>query len=160
MTVDLYLQSLPDAQHKCLQQLREEIKALVPQAEETISYGMPAFKQNGILVYYAAFTHHMSLFVIPKVLDQVRPMLGDRSTTKSAIHFTETDPIPLAVVEKVYRFAIGRNRSQVDRKKSEKTNQKIKYFSRRKLDGWHTKNTRIRTGRKQPMDRYPIAHGR
>lgn len=120
MTVDLYLQSLPDAQHKCLQQLREQIKALVPLSEETISYGMPAFKQNGILVYYAAFTHHMSLFVIPKVLDQVRPMLGDRSTTKSAIHFTETDPIPLAVVEKCIALRLAEIEAKLIAKKAKK----------------------------------------
>lgn len=124
MTVDLYLQSLPDAQHKCLQQLREEIKALVPQAEETISYGMPAFKQNGILVYYAAFTHHMSLFVIPKVLDQVRPMLGDRSTTKSAIHFTETDPIPLAVLEKCIALRLAEIEAKLIAKKAKKQTKK------------------------------------
>ncbi len=124
MTVDLYLQSLPDAQHKCLQQLREEIKALVPQAEETISYGMPAFKQNGILMYYAAFTHHMSLFVIPKVLDQVRPMLGDRSTTKSAIHFNETDPIPLAVLEKCIALRLAEIEAKLIAKKAKKQTKK------------------------------------
>lgn len=124
MTVDLYLQSLPDAQHKCLQQLREQIKVLVPQAEETISYGMPAFKQNGILVYYAAFTHHMSLFVIPKVLDQVRPMLGDRSTTKSAIHFTETDPIPLTVVEKCIALRLAEIEAKLIVKKAKKQTKK------------------------------------
>ena len=124
MTVDLYLQSLPDAQHKCLQQLREQIKVLVPQAEETISYGMPAFKQNGILVYYAAFTHHMSLFVIPKVLDQVRPMLGDRSTTKSAIHFTEDNPIPLAVVEKCIALRLAEIEAKLIAKKAKKQTKK------------------------------------
>lgn len=120
MTVDLYLQALPAAQRDGLQQLREQIKALVPQAEETISYGMPAFKQQGILVYYAAFTHHMSLFVMPKVLDQVRPMLGDRSTTKSAIHFTEDNPIPAVVVEKCIALRLAEIEAKLMAKKGKK----------------------------------------
>ena len=120
MTVDLYIQALPAAQRDGLQQLREQIKALVPQAEETISYGMPAFKQQGILVYYAAFTHHMSLFVMPKVLDQVRPMLGDRSTTKSAIHFTEDNPIPPAVVEKCIALRLAEIEAKLMAKKGKK----------------------------------------
>jgi len=98
MTVDGYINALPAAQRNALLRLRALIKSHVPLAEETISYGMPAFKQNGILLYYAAFTNHMSLFVMPKVLDQVRPLLDGRSTTKSAIHFTETDPIPDIIV--------------------------------------------------------------
>ncbi len=124
MTVDLYLEALPAAQRDVLQQLREQIKALVPQAEETISYGMPAFKQQGILVYYAAFTHHMSLFVMPKVLDQVRPMLGDRSTTKSAIHFTEDNPIPAVVVEKCIALRLAEIEAKLMAKKAKKTTPK------------------------------------
>ncbi len=65
MTVNGYIEQLPPTQREALQKLRELIQSQVPKAEETISYGMPAFKQNGILVYYAAFTNHMSLFVMP-----------------------------------------------------------------------------------------------
>jgi uncharacterized protein YdhG (YjbR/CyaY superfamily) len=120
MTVDLYLQALPTSQRESLQRLREQIQSLAPQAEEVISYGVPAFKQNGILVYYAAFTHHMSLFVMPKVLDSVRPMLGDRSTTKSAIHFTEDNPIPTEVVAKCIALRLSEIESKLMAKKKSK----------------------------------------
>jgi uncharacterized protein YdhG (YjbR/CyaY superfamily) len=65
MTVDAYINALPASQRNALLRLRALIKSHVPLAEETISYGMPAFKQNGILLYYAAFTNHMSFFVMP-----------------------------------------------------------------------------------------------
>ncbi|MFM6951847.1 MAG: iron chaperone [Bacteroidota bacterium] len=120
MTVDQYLDALPSAQRESLQQLRSKIQLLAPQAEETISYGMPAFKQNGILVYYAAFTHHMSLFVMPKVLDQVRPMLGDRSTTKSAIHFTEDNPIPDTIVAQCIALRLAEIEAKLMAKKAKK----------------------------------------
>ena len=107
MTVDGYLEGLPENQRKALRALQQQIKTLVPHAEETISYGMPAFKQNGIIVYYAAFTNHMSLFVMPAVLNQVRALIPGRSTTKSAIHFTETNPIPAAVVEGAKRNVVS-----------------------------------------------------
>ncbi|MFM8995513.1 MAG: iron chaperone [Bacteroidota bacterium] len=120
MTVDQYLDTLPSAQRESLQRLRSKIQLLLPQAEEIISYGMPAFKQNGILVYYAAFTHHMSLFVMPKVLDQVRPMLGDRSTTKSAIHFNENNPIPRTIVAQCIALRLAEIEAKLMAKKLNK----------------------------------------
>jgi uncharacterized protein YdhG (YjbR/CyaY superfamily) len=120
MTVDGYINALPAAQRNALQNLRTLIQSQVPKAEETISYGMPAFKQNGILVYYAAFTNHMSLFVMPKVLDQVRPLLQGRSTTKSAIHFTESDPIPADIVKQCLALRLQEIEEKLAKKKSKK----------------------------------------
>ena len=120
MTVDGYLEQLPPTQREALQNLRELIQLQVPQAEETISYGMPAFKQNGILVYYAAFTNHMSLFVMPKVLDQVRPLMGGRSTTKSAIHFTESDPIPTDIITRCLALRLQEIEEKMAKKKLKK----------------------------------------
>jgi uncharacterized protein YdhG (YjbR/CyaY superfamily) len=124
MTVDAYINALPAAQRNALLRLRALIKSHVPLAEETISYGMPAFKQNGILLYYAAFTNHMSLFVMPKVLDQVRPMLGDRNTTKSAIHFTETDPIPDIIIAQCVALRLAEIDAKLVAKKAKKSNTK------------------------------------
>jgi|APGre2960657404_1045060.scaffolds.fasta_scaffold50171_4 uncharacterized protein YdhG (YjbR/CyaY superfamily) len=124
MTVDGYINALPAAQRNALLRLRALIKSHVPLAEETISYGMPAFKQNGILLYYAAFTNHMSLFVMPKVLDQVRPLLDGRSTTKSAIHFTETDPIPDIIVAQCVALRLAEIDAKLVAKKAKKSNTK------------------------------------
>ena len=124
MTVDGYINALPASQRNALLRLRALIKSHVPLAEETISYGMPAFKQNGILLYYAAFTNHMSLFVMPKVLDQVRPLLDGRSTTKSAIHFTETDPIPDIIVAQCVALRLAEIDAKLVAKKAKKSNTK------------------------------------
>lgn len=121
MTVDGYLDGLPENQRKALRALQQQIKALVPLAEETISYGMPAFKQNGIIVYYAAFTNHMSLFVMPGVLNQVRALIPGRSTTKSAIHFTENDPIPANVIAECIVLRMEEIEQKIAAKKAKKT---------------------------------------
>ena len=121
MTVDGYLDGLPKNQRNALRTLQQQIKALVPHAEETISYGMPAFKQNGIIVYYAAFTNHMSLFVMPAVLNQVRALIPGRSTTKSAIHFTENDPIPADVVTQCVLLRVREIEQKMAAKKVKKT---------------------------------------
>ena len=120
MTVEGYLDGLPENQSNALRALQQQIKTLLPLAEETISYGMPAFKQNGIIVYYAAFTNHMSLFVMPAVLNQVRALIPGRSTTKSAIHFTETNPIPAAVVEQCILLRVQEIEKKMAAKKVKK----------------------------------------
>ena len=121
MTVEGYLDGLPENQRNALRALQQQIKALVPQAEEPISYGMPAFKQNGIIVYYAAFTNHMSLFVMPAVLNQVRALIPGRSTTKSAIHFTENDPIPAEIVAQCILLRVKEIEKKMAAKKVKKT---------------------------------------
>jgi uncharacterized protein YdhG (YjbR/CyaY superfamily) len=62
-TVDEYLARVPPTFRTALQRLRKTIKAAAPDADEVISYQMPAFRQNGMLVYFAAFEDHCSLFV-------------------------------------------------------------------------------------------------
>src|SRR5256885_16673171 len=61
-SVAAYLKTVPPAPRAALQQLRQTIKAAAPKATELISYGIPAFQHHGMLVYYAAFKDHCSLF--------------------------------------------------------------------------------------------------
>ncbi len=64
-TTDEYIASFPQNIQATLQQVRQAIKDVAPQAQEVISYSMPAFKQKGILVWFAAFKNHIGFF--PKV---------------------------------------------------------------------------------------------
>lgn len=61
-TIDEYIAAYPENIQCVLQELRQAIREAAPQAEETISYQMPAFKQNGILVWFAAFKKHIGFF--------------------------------------------------------------------------------------------------
>ena len=103
-TIDEYLATLDEPKRATLQQLREEIRALVPEAEECISYSLPAFRVRGkVVAGFAAFTTHLSYLphsgsVLPALADDLKDYPGG---TKSALHFTVDRPLPRALVQKL-----------------------------------------------------------
>ena len=109
--VDEYFASLPAEQRAALQRLREAIHAAAPEATETISYAMPAFRAHGrILVYYAAFRDHYSLFPASgTVIDAHRDELGSQVASKGTIQFRYDRPLPLALVETIVAERLAEN---------------------------------------------------
>ena len=107
--VDDHLAGLPPDQQAALQHLRETIRAAAPGATEAISYGMPAFRQDGHgLVGYAAFKAHCSLFpmsstVIPALADALEGF----TTSKGTIRFTPDQPLPDAVVTRIVEVRLA-----------------------------------------------------
>jgi uncharacterized protein YdhG (YjbR/CyaY superfamily) len=110
-SVDGYLASLPEAQRVALQKLRETIRAAAPEATETISYRMPAFRQEGrFLVSYAAFRDHLSFYPATKEVieahgDALKPYLSGKGT----LRFTPDKPIPAALVKKIVKARLREN---------------------------------------------------
>ena len=112
-SVDEYLESLPQDARAALNRLRKTIKAAAPEADEVISYGMPAFRQNGMLVYYAAFKDHYSLFgVSAKVRRQFSAELKPFETGKGTIHFTPERPLPTHLVTRIVKARVAENSSR------------------------------------------------
>ena len=111
--VDDYLAALPDAARAALEKLREVIKAAAPEATETISYQMPAFRVGGrFLVSYAAFKDHLSLFpasyaVMETLGDELEPYVSGKGT----LRFTADKPIPAELVTKIVKARIEENRA-------------------------------------------------
>lgn len=99
--IDAILDALPADQRAALQDLRGTIAAAAPEAEETISYAMPAFRYHRrILVYYSAFKTHCSLFPASgAVIEANRAALEGFVTSKGTLQFTPEHPIPKSVVE-------------------------------------------------------------
>jgi len=107
--VDAYLDALPPDQREALQHLREEIGRVVPEAEETISYGMPAFNLRGtFFVSYAGWKRHCSLY---PMTDSFRAShaaeLEGFGGTKGSVHFTPERPLPDAVIEELVRARLA-----------------------------------------------------
>src|SRR5882672_12091239 len=101
-TVDEYMARVPPKFRPTLKRLRKTIKAAAPEAEEVISYQMPAFRQNGMLVYYAAFKDHCSLFVgSEKVRRQFAVELKPFEAGKGTHQFTPEKPIPAGLVTRI-----------------------------------------------------------
>jgi uncharacterized protein YdhG (YjbR/CyaY superfamily) len=100
-TVDDYLAALPADQRELLQGLRERIAELAPEATETISYGMPAFKLGGrFLVSYAGWKSHCSLYPLTDTfMASHAAEIEGFDRTKGSIHFTAARPLPPAVLD-------------------------------------------------------------
>jgi uncharacterized protein YdhG (YjbR/CyaY superfamily) len=112
-----YLATLPDTQRNALEALRQTIKEAAPEAEEVISYQIPAFKYKGMLVYFAAYKNHCSFFVgNGSLIASMKSELTDYETTKSAIHFTPEKPLPITLVQKIVWRRIGENEFKVENK--------------------------------------------
>src|SRR5437879_12495239 len=79
--VDEYLAAVPEPARSTLNKVRAAIRSAVPpEATETISYGIPAFKYKGVLVWFAAFSNHCSLFPTPSVVEAFKDELKGFST--------------------------------------------------------------------------------
>src|SRR5439155_23008631 len=100
--VDEYLAGVPEPARSTLNKIRAAIRSAVPpEATETISYGIPAFKYNGILVWFAAFSNHCSLFPTASVVEASKNELKGFSTTKGTINFPTAKPLRTALVKKL-----------------------------------------------------------
>lgn len=110
-SVEEYLTALPEGSRAALQKLRTTIKAAAPEATETISYQMPAFKDHGrLLVSYAAFKNHCSLFPMSmKVIEALGEDLEPYRAGKGTIRFHADTPLPEALVDKLVKARIEEN---------------------------------------------------
>ena len=108
-TIDDYLAAVTDEQRAALERLRATIRRIVPNAEECISYRMPAFRLEGrIIAGFAAFTHGCSYFPFSgRTLATLAHELRDYDQTKSALHFDTARPLPVTLVRKLIKARIA-----------------------------------------------------
>jgi uncharacterized protein YdhG (YjbR/CyaY superfamily) len=101
--IDAYLQGLEEPKRSTLQQLRETILAFIPDAEQCISYGLPAFRVHGkVVAGFAAFKNHLSYLphsgsVLPELGDEI----ASYKSTSGSLHFPIDRPLPKPLVEKL-----------------------------------------------------------
>ncbi|HVY75556.1 MAG TPA: DUF1801 domain-containing protein, partial [Puia sp.] len=86
--------------------LRQTIKQAAPKATETISYRMPAFRQNKVLVYYAVHKEHIGFYPTSDPIVHFRQELEQYNTSKGAIQFPIDKPLPLALIKKIVKFRL------------------------------------------------------
>ena len=112
--IDQYLSGLDELKRTTLQELRKTILAIVPNAEECISYGMPAFRVEGTVVAgFAAFKNHLSYLPHSgSVLGELRDDLAGYEGTKGSLHFPIDQPLPKALVKKLIAVRLKDARSR------------------------------------------------
>jgi uncharacterized protein YdhG (YjbR/CyaY superfamily) len=121
ISVDTYMDALPADVNAILQKIRSGIRSAAPKAEEVISYQMPAYKYHGMLVYFAAFTDHCSLFPGSKnVLEVFKDELKSFKTFGGTIQFTTANPLPVKLVKKIVQFRMKENEEKKALKQANK----------------------------------------
>jgi len=107
--IDAYISGYPESIRKLLQEIRDTIKKAAPQAEEVISYGMPAFRQSGMLVWFAAFKNHIGFYPIPSGIEAFKDELSAFKGTKGSIHFPLDKPLPVDLISRIVSFRLTEN---------------------------------------------------
>ena len=106
---DAYIASFPADLQPMLQLLRDTIKTAVPGADEIISYGMPAYKLNGMVAWFACHTNHIGLYMRPATKEAFNSELEPFKGSKSSVHFRFDKPMPLEVIEKIVKHQAAQN---------------------------------------------------
>lgn len=105
-TVDEYIGGFPPGVRAVLRPLRAAIRQAAPDAVEKVSYGMPAYWQNRILVYFAAHAKHVGLYPGVEAVVAFREKLARFPTSKGTVQFPYGTPIPLALVKRIVAFRL------------------------------------------------------
>jgi len=110
MTIDAYIAAAPVHARPLLQEIREAIHTAVPGAEECISYGMPAFRQGRVLLYFAACKGHIGIYPTAEGMAEFAPRLTEYKTSKGAVQVPYGAPVPLELIAEMARWRAERTR--------------------------------------------------
>ena len=107
-TVDEYLDAVPEPARTTLNKVRAAIRSIVPEeTSEVISYGIPGFRYRRMLVWYAAFADHCSLFPTASVIAKFKDELKDYRISKGTIQFPVNKPLPASLVKKMVKMRLA-----------------------------------------------------
>jgi uncharacterized protein YdhG (YjbR/CyaY superfamily) len=111
-TIDEYIADFPGKIQTILQEIRKAIHEVAPEAKEGVSYNMPAFKQNEVLVWFAAFKNHIGFFPKSTAIEAFKERLTPYKTSKGTIQFPLDQPIPLLLIKEMVRYRIKEVRNK------------------------------------------------
>lgn len=115
--VEGYIATYPATTQRLLKQLRKVIRQLAPEAEESISYQMPAYKLKGPLVYFGVHNKHIGFYPTPSAVTAFQAQLKDYTCSKGAIQFPLDKPLPLELIRNIVSFRVDENKRKADKKK-------------------------------------------
>jgi uncharacterized protein YdhG (YjbR/CyaY superfamily) len=114
--IEEYLAGIPEPARTTFNKLRAAIQSAVPsEATEIISYRIPAFRHKRVLVWFAAFSNHCSLFPTAAVIETFRSELKGFSTSKGTIHFPTNKPLPTALIKRLVKARVAQNENKKPR---------------------------------------------
>ena len=108
-SIDDYIAGFPEDVQQILQQVRATIRQAAPEAEEKISYAMPAFTLHGNLIYFAGYKSHIGLYPTPAGIDEFKEDLSKYKAAKGSVQFPLDKPMPLDLIARITKFMVKRN---------------------------------------------------
>lgn len=115
-TVDEYLQNFPSPTRLKLEQVRSLILKLAPGATEKISYKMPGYFLNGMLVYFAGYKNHIGFYPGGKALASFQKEVASLVHAKGSVQFPLSKPLPMALIKKITAFRLAENLQKAPKK--------------------------------------------
>jgi len=118
--IENYIHSFPKNTQKQLQQIRKTIIKTAPQAEELISYKMPAYKYWGMLVYFAGYEKHIGFYPTSSGIRNFKTEISEYKNSVGAVQFPLDKPLPLGLITKIVKFRIKENLTNAKKNVSKK----------------------------------------
>jgi uncharacterized protein YdhG (YjbR/CyaY superfamily) len=119
-TVDEYILMFPHEVRMKLETLRAIIIKAAPQSTEEISYNMPAYRQNKVLVYFAAYKNHIGLYPTASGIMKFKKEISCYKSSKGAVQFSIDEPLPLALIRNIVKFRVKEDEEKVKLKVKKK----------------------------------------
>ena len=117
-SVDEYIAVADPKTRKALRDIRKTIRSAAPKAEEVISYQIPGYKYHGMLVFFAAWKNHISLYPAPWGAESLKKEMSAYEGSKGTIKFPLDKPMPLTLIKKMVKYRMKENEVRAAIKKS------------------------------------------
>lgn len=117
-TMDEYIDTFPEDVRRILNELRQTIRQVAPEAEETINYQIPTFTLNGNLVHFAAFENHIGFYPTPSGMEAFKKELSGYKGAKGSVQFPINEPLPLPLIRRIVEFRVKQNLDRKQKKKN------------------------------------------
>jgi uncharacterized protein YdhG (YjbR/CyaY superfamily) len=119
-SIDEYIAQQPEEIRVKLEQIRAVVREAAPDAEETISYMMPTFRQAGNLVHFAAFKNHIGFYPAPRAIEVFTKELSRYKGAKGTVQFPLDEALPLELIGRMTKFRVAENMEKAAAKKGKK----------------------------------------
>lgn len=119
--IDGYISQFPTEVQAILERVRETIRKAAPDAKEIISYQMPAFKQHGILVYFAAWKKHIGLYPPISGNESLEKAIARYAGPKGNLQFPLDEPMPLKLIERIVKLRVKQDGEKAAAKRNKKS---------------------------------------
>jgi uncharacterized protein YdhG (YjbR/CyaY superfamily) len=110
--VTRYIKGFPGPVQERLNQTREAIRAVADKAEELISYKLPAYKYQGMLVYFAAYENHIGFYPTPSAIAHFKRELSLYKSAKGSVQFPHESPLPVSLIKRMVAFRVAENEAK------------------------------------------------